>query len=86
MMDPSSAELFPVEAVFELQQDNLSTEEWPQRLELWLEEAFENPRSNFSSKYGPLKYIDETQRPDDPKETMENRFGLLFETIGNLGN
>ena len=44
MMDPSSAKLFPVEAVIELQQDNLSAEEWPQRLEIWLEEAFENPR------------------------------------------
>ena len=85
MRDPASAELFPVEAVLELQKDHLSAEDWPQRLEQWLEEAFENPRSRFSSQYGPLDFPEEAKRPDDPKGTMENRFGLLFNTIGNPG-
>ena len=86
MMDPSSAELFPLEAVLALEPDQIPSEKWPQRLEQWLEEAFENSRSSFSSQYGPLPFPEDSKRPDDPKGTMEKRFGLLFQTIGNPAN
>ena len=86
MMDPSSAELFPLEAVLALEPEQISSEKWPQRLEQWLEEAFENSRSSFSSQYGPLPFPEDSKRPDDPKGTMEKRFGLLFQTIGNPAN
>ena len=86
MMDPSFAELFPLEAVLALEPEQISSEKWTQRLEQWFEEAFENSRSSFSSQYGPLPFPEDSKRPDDPKGTMEKRFGLLFQTIGNPAN
>ena len=73
MMDPSSAELFPLEAVL-LGTGANTPEKWPQRLEQWLE-AFENSRSSFSSQYGPLPFPEDSKRPMIRKERWRSDLG-----------
>ena len=79
----NAAVLMPVESVFELAKENLSSTNYNQRFVEWMDGKLNSPRENMgiSSQYGTVKFLKDVPYPENPYQLMNRRFQLFFETI-----
>ena len=81
----NAAVLMPVESVLEIAKENLNSVAYNQRFNEWMESKLNATGENkdISSQYGPVKYINDADFPENPYQLMDQRFRLFFKIFSN---
>jgi len=77
------AQIMPIESVFELAKEKLNESNYNKRFIEWMNSKINTSKTNLdiSSKYGPVKFLEDFPYPKNPYLIMNRRFKLFFETI-----
>jgi len=83
MNTENAAVLMPVESVLELTKENLTNEDYNSRFKDWMDSKLNSSKENLgiSSQFGPVKFLNDVNYPENPFQLMNSRFNLFFETV-----
>ena len=81
MHSENAALVMPVESVFEISKENLSATKYNSRFNEWIKNKLNSPKKHkgISTQYGPIKYINDDNFPENAYELVTKRFKLYFE-------
>ena len=74
--------LFPIETVLAVRKQQCSNAvSFNQQFPETLQEQLDNERAPLSSRYGPIRFLEDYRPPDDPWQWTEQRLGLFFQSL-----